>query len=891
MLRRLFTVLVAPAVLAAGLVVPTTAGASASDAAAQQPATADPAVSAPVTSDPVVTTVEVEGVDPAAALDSTAFDDAQGESVSAFDPGTEPVDPDDVVALGARTLTARFLVAGVTWDAGQDIDVTQVAVRVRESGAWTDWQSLDVVDVGVPGERPGTEPIVSSGADAAQVRVATADGSVEPAGLRLDVVEADEPPTETVTPTATATATPTPTPTATLTPTPTATPTAVPAAAKSSTGDVIRPKIVTRAQWGANEKRGSAWPEVSAKLSAMYLHHTAGTNSYTKAQSAAIVRGIYAFHTGSRGWPDIGYQFLVDRFGTIYQGRRDAINDLPIGAQAGGYNTSTIGVSAMGNFQDGNPPAAMVASIEKVFAWQAYANGLNATGKTTLITGSSTGSGTRAKGGAKITVPVILGHRDTNYTACPGWRLYEKLPAIRTEVKKQVTAAVAKYGKPVAALPAPVVVAPTSTQAPVQWSATSTYRWKAVKGAASYQVLTRSSGLTYAMDDARAWTVLKTVKTTSASVATDAGRTRVIAVRAVDAKGRRGTVATIAQVTRMVPWSTITRSSGWTSSRASGYQTYRATKAGAVLTLKSVKQARAVVLEVERGPSTGRIEVRVGSTRLGYVETRSTTSSSRSVVRLDLGKSVSGTVTLRTVKGTGPVRVVAVALPRVAVGSKPIGIGSLPPATPTRVALTASQAPFREATTSTYRWKRLPTATKYEVFVRTAAHGAKLPSSWTKVKTTTGTSYTQKMPQTGRTWVVGVRAVGKGGAGAITAYPAATRPVSSTLVKRSAGWKTLHADAWYRDQAWQATTAKRTLTITKATKVRTIRLIVDSAPGRGRVKIKVGSTTIRTVSTASAKHQVHRHVDVVLPKAMSGTVTITTLDKKRVRISAVVLGR
>ena len=867
--RRWFGVLVAPVLVVSGLMSPAVAEEQATPAVE---APVDPVVADPVVTDPVVTAVPVDGIDPRAARESTAFDDAQGESASAADPGTEPVDPADVVALGARTLTARFLVAGVTWDAGQDVDVTQVAVRVRESGAWTPWQELDVVDAGVAGERPGTEPIVSSGADAAQVRVATADGEAQVAGLRLDVVDDG-------------TATPEPATTTTTTTPSTA------VTAKGATGDVIRPSIVTRAQWGANEKRGSAWPEVSAKLSAMYLHHTAGTNSYTKAQSASIVRGIYAFHTGGRGWPDIGYQFLVDRFGTIYQGRREAINDLPIGAQAGGYNTATIGVSAMGNFQDGNPPAAMVASIEKVFAWQAYAHGLNATGRTTLITGGSTGSGTRAKVGASVSVPVILGHRDTNYTACPGWRLYEKLPAIRKAVKKQVTAAVATYGKPVAALPAPVVVPPTSTQAPVQWSASSTYRWAAVKGAVSYQVLTRSSGLTYAMDDARAWSVLKTVRTTSASVPTDAGRTRVLAVRAIDAKGRRGTVAAIGQVTRMVDWSAVVRSGAWSGSVAAGYPTYRAATGGAVLTVQGVKQARAVVLQVERGPSTGRLEVRAGSTRLGYVETRAATPAARAVVRLDLGRSVSGTISVRTVKGTGAVRVAGVAFPRVAIGTSSLGLGTLPPAKPTRVALTASQAPFREATSSTYRWKAVPGATRYEVLVRTAAHGSSLPSSWTTVKATTGTSYAQPMTATGRTWVVAVRTVGKGGRSAVTAFPAATRPVSSGVVKASAGWKVLHADAWFRDTAWQSTTAKRTLTVTKAKSVRSIRLIVDAAPGRGRVKVKVGSTTIRTVSTASSKHSAHRHIDIPLPKAKSGTVTITTLDTKRVRISGVVLGR
>ena len=865
--------------------------------------------------DPDVTAVPVDGVDPAASRDSSAYAPAQTDAASASAPAVAAVDPDDVVALGARTFTGHFLVAGVTWDPGQDVAVTQVAVRVREGGTWTPWQDLDVVDVGVPGERPGTEPLISSGADAAQVRVATAGGDAEPAGLRLDVIDPGTTPvasTSTSTPTSTSGDTgvqavadvvpavetvpaPTPTPTTapapTLTPTPT-TPTTLTVAAKAGAkGDVIRPTIVTRKQWGANEKRGSAWPEVSSRLTAMYLHHTAGTNSYTKAQSAAIVRGIYAFHTGSRDWPDIGYQFLVDRFGTIYQGRRDAMTDLPIGAQAGGYNTDTIGVSAMGNFQTGNPPAAMVASVEKVFAWQAYAHGLNATGRATLITGSSTGSNTKAKAGAKVSVPVILGHRDTNGTACPGWRLYEKLPAIRKAVKKQVTAAIAKYGKPVPALPAPTAVAPTSTQVPVQWASKSTYRWKAVKGAVSYQVLTRSSGLTYAMDDDRAWTVLKTVKGTSTSIATDPGRTHVIAVRAIDSKARRGLVTVIGQVTRLVDWSSVTRSASWKRSTATGYTTYRTTASGATLTVKSVKQARAVLLQVARGPATGRIEVKAGSKRLGYIETRSSTTTSRAVVRLDLPASTSGTITLRTVAGRGPVTVVGVAFPRVRTAALTLGLGLLPSATPTKVALSASQAPFLEATSSVYRWKKVSTAVRYEVFVRTAAHGKALPSSWTKVRTTTGTSYRLPTSPSGRTWLVGVRAVGKGGSSAITSFPRATRPVSSALVKRSSGWTTKHGDSWYRAQVWQATTAKRTLTVTSAKSVRAVRLIVASAPGRGRVVVKIGSTTIKTVSTASAQPTAHRHIDIVLPKARSGTLKVTTLDHRTVRISAIVLGR
>lgn len=867
---------------------PAVGGAAGPAVVAQQ---ADAAAADGGPSAPAVRALEVDGVDAAAARDASALAPTLGEDAAAAAASDEPVDPAELAALGARTFTGAFLVAGVTWDAGQDTVVTDVAVRVREAGRWSSWLELHVVDVDVEGGRPGTEPLVTGGADAAQVRVVTADGS-EVEGLQLDVV-ADpsagaehEAPTADVGPITEPTTTPTTTPTPTPTPAPSPTPTAAPV--RGSLGDVIRPAIVTRAQWGADERLGGPWPDVSASLRAMYLHHTAGTNTYTRAQAASVVRSIYAFHTKSRDWPDIGYQFLVDRFGTIYQGRRDALVDLPIGAQAGGYNTATIGVSAMGNFQSAAPPAAMLRSIERLFAWQAYAHGLDATGRTTLVTGSSSLNGTRAKPGTTVTVPVILGHRDTNVTACPGARLWAKLPTIRSAVKKQVDAARTRYGAVRPALAAPATVAPSPTQSPVQWSASATYRWAPVPGAVAYQVLTRSSDVAD-RTDARAWTVHSTVRGTSASVGTTDGRTRVVAVRAVDAQGRRGAVATIAQVTRPLGWQQVRRS-GWTASRAGGILAYRSTGTAA-LSVATAAQVRGVVLDVVRGPSTGSLQVRVGGTLVGTVSTRAAIASPRAVVVVPLAAARTGAVTLTPVRGSGTVTVNAVALPRVPVAGRAIAVGTLVPAPPVRVALTAGQAPVREAVTSTYRWRPVAGATRYEVLVRQSAHGARLPTAWTRVATTTGTSYTLATRQTGRTWVVGVRAVGRGGPGIVTSYPATTRPLAASAVRRSTGWSVRHGDAWYRDMVWQTSARGRTLTVPGARDVRRVRLIVDAAPGRGRVQVLVDGAVVRTVSTARPTRSVHQHVDVVLPRAATGRVQIRTVDARTVRISAVALAR
>jgi hypothetical protein len=101
------------------------------------------------------------------------------------------------------------------------------------------------------------------------------------------------------------------------------------------------PAIVSRAAWGAEEEIVRARPLIASTLKLAIVHHTAGTNSYTPAQSAAIVRGIEVYHVQGNGWNDIGYNFLVDRYGTVYEGRGGGIEKNVIGAHAGGFNAGT----------------------------------------------------------------------------------------------------------------------------------------------------------------------------------------------------------------------------------------------------------------------------------------------------------------------------------------------------------------------------------------------------------------------------------------------------------------------------------------------------------------------------------------------------------------------
>ncbi len=116
-----------------------------------------------------------------------------------------------------------------------------------------------------------------------------------------------------------------------------------------------KPPIVTRAEWGADESYRAGSPSFGP-VKMVFVHHTASGNDYTRAEAPAIVRAVYAYHTRSLHWSDVGYNFLVDRYGTVYEGRYGGVSKGAIGAQTLGFNTGSIGVSVIGDFTKAAPP-------------------------------------------------------------------------------------------------------------------------------------------------------------------------------------------------------------------------------------------------------------------------------------------------------------------------------------------------------------------------------------------------------------------------------------------------------------------------------------------------------------------------------------------------------
>jgi hypothetical protein len=195
----------------------------------------------------------------------------------------------------------------------------------------------------------------------------------------------------------------------------------------------VKPPIITQAQWGASTDYDGT-PEYGTEIKAAVVHHTGvdSDNKISCGQSRARLRTIQQEHF-ARGYFDLGYNFVVDRCGQIFEGRSGGV-DLPvIGAHDIGFNTNTVGISYLGNYESAKPARAGLDAIARIVAWKFGMYGIDPTGKVTLTSGSDAGvDGNKIAKGTSITLPRVFGHRDTNNTACPGANLYPKLSRIAT---------------------------------------------------------------------------------------------------------------------------------------------------------------------------------------------------------------------------------------------------------------------------------------------------------------------------------------------------------------------------------------------------------------------------------------------------------------------------
>ena len=186
------------------------------------------------------------------------------------------------------------------------------------------------------------------------------------------------------------------------------------------------PSIIRRAQWGADESIVRAPPWYADRLRLAIVHHTAGANSYTRAQSAAIVRGIQRYHTLSNGWNDIGYNFLVDKYGQVFEGRAGG-TDRPVGgAHAAGFNTGSAGIAVLGTYSSVDITSSARAALVKLISWRLDVAHVDPVKSLTYVSFGSD----RYSNGTAVRLRAVSGHRDTGYTSCPGNVLYGRLGAL-----------------------------------------------------------------------------------------------------------------------------------------------------------------------------------------------------------------------------------------------------------------------------------------------------------------------------------------------------------------------------------------------------------------------------------------------------------------------------
>ncbi len=208
---------------------------------------------------------------------------------------------------------------------------------------------------------------------------------------------------------------------------------------------------VSREDWGADQCPPRTAPSYG-EVKAVVVHHTVSLNDYTPEEAPQIVLAICRYHRNSNGWNDIGYNALVDKYGTIYEGRAGGLDQAVIGAHAQGFNSQTAGVANIGDYTSVGASDAALAATADYIRWKLGVHGQPLSGPVTLT--SAGGPESRYPAGAKVTVDRVLGHRDVGKTACPGDSLYPQLDDIRSRVvlggafatfSARVSAALADY--------------------------------------------------------------------------------------------------------------------------------------------------------------------------------------------------------------------------------------------------------------------------------------------------------------------------------------------------------------------------------------------------------------------------------------------------------------
>lgn len=306
---------------------------------------------------------------------------------------------------------------GVEWTAPSN---AHIQVRFRDhDGRWSEWASAAGHGHG-PDAAPVTgtlfgDPVWTGGASAVQLRA-----SRQSLGVRLHLIDMSSGvgarrQAQAIGPVALAAA--------------------LPLATPSLSAGSGQPPIIARRAWAL----GSSHPRVAPGYGAVrmaFVHHTENPNGYTAGEVPAMLRAIFLFHRDVHGWNDIGYNFVVDSYGRVFEARAGGIDEPVVGAHAGGYNLVSTGIAVLGTFISAGISPAAQQTLERLLAWKLSLHGIPAEGMVTVRVNPAGAIYSRFPANARVSLPRIAGHRDGDSTDCPGDTLYGELPAIRGRVRR-----------------------------------------------------------------------------------------------------------------------------------------------------------------------------------------------------------------------------------------------------------------------------------------------------------------------------------------------------------------------------------------------------------------------------------------------------------------------
>lgn len=282
---------------------------------------------------------------------------------------------------------------GVRWRMDQPPGTSAaLQIRLGDVDVWTDWRTLEPSEDATLASDPAakvSDLIFVPRGDRVQLAVdmGTTDAAVTPtvSYVQVDFVDSQAGPAAAAAASA-----------ATI-------------SAQSATTST--PPVISRGQWGADESWMTWSPEI-VPAQKVIVHHTAGSDGGN--DPAAVVRGIYYYHAVTLGWGDIGYNYLIDPAGRVYEGRRGGLG--VVAGHTSGYNSGTVGVALIGTYESTTATPAAEQALADLTGYLSAHFDLDPSASTPF---------------QGISPPTLAGHRDYVSTLCPGTTFYGRLPTVR----------------------------------------------------------------------------------------------------------------------------------------------------------------------------------------------------------------------------------------------------------------------------------------------------------------------------------------------------------------------------------------------------------------------------------------------------------------------------